>query len=240
MMDRKKEQKKLDSLAGEYDKTYLTGVEKRHIEIQAKYVSKFCKGKILEMGVGGATWLDVMMEKFLVVDVVDASEKLLLECKKTYDNKVNIFLSLFEDFVPEEKYDTVNMGHILEHVYNPIEILQLAGQWLKKDGIINIVVPHAGSIHRRLGVLMGLNNSIVDLNTLDRKVGHRRVYTIESFREHIWDAGLRIVIEQGLFLKVINNARMEYWEGSLIKGLFELGFQVPIEFSGSLFFQCGI
>lgn len=239
-MDKEKEREELERIAEEYHKPYLTGVEKKQLGIVAEYVSGFCEGEILEMGVGGITSLESMMKKFEVVNVVDASEELLRECKEIYGDRVSTFLSLFEEFVPEKKYDTINMSYILEHVYDPVEVLYLAKGWLKRGGVINVVVPHAYSVHRRLGVLLGLSNHATDLNKSDKKVGHRRVYAIEILRSHVHDAGLRITMERGLFLKVVNNARMEDWEDGMIKGLFELGFEVPIEFSGALFFQCRV
>ena len=238
MMDKEKEKCKLDWMAEEYHKPHMVGVDRKHNEAQSGYVSGFCKGEILELGVGDTAWLECMVKKFAVIDIVDASEKLLQECEQIYGVRVNTFLSLFEEFKPEKKYDTINMGHILEHVYDPVKVLCLAEGWLKDGGVINIVVPHADSIHRRLGVLMGLSNFTTDLHYFDKKIGHRRVYTIETLRKHVQEAGLRVVVEQGLFLKVVNNAKMENWSDSMIKGLFEIGFQIPIEFSASLFFQC--
>ncbi len=40
------------------------------------------------------------------------------------------------------KFDVINMGEVLEHISNPLELLQLARKCLNEDGLICIVVPN--------------------------------------------------------------------------------------------------
>ena len=237
-MDKQKERQMLEKIASSYYEPHMTGVERTLNRFIAEYIVNFCEGDTLEMGVGDGIWLDVLIGKLGSIDIVDVVEEFLLRHKKVYGDKINTFLSLFEDFRPNKKYDTINMAHILEHVYDPVEVLSLAKGWLKEKGVINIMVPHANSLHRRLGVILGINKTTTELNSLDKEMGHRRVYDILTLKKHIKQSGLRIITEKGIFLKVIHNARMEGWGEDLIKGLFTLGLELPTEFAGSLFFQC--
>lgn len=77
------------------------------------------------------------------------------------------------------------MAHILEYVESPSLIINRAKTWLKDSGVILIDVPNANSIHRQAGVKMGLLKRVDDLNELDKKLGHRRIYTWETLQKDI-------------------------------------------------------
>ena len=230
-----KEKRRLDQIAEKYGD--VPDVEERQNRLQAEYVVQFCRGKLLEMGVGDGVWIDLLVDRCGPIDVVDAVGSLLGECELTHGSDVNFFCSLFEDFEPTGKYDTINMAHILEHVQDPVALLKRVGGWLKLDGRINVLVPNAGSIHRRLGVALGALRQISDLNGSDVRFGHRRVYTILQLKRHVVEAGLEIIYEKGLGMKPLHNDAMESWPNGLLAGAFKLGLDLPIELSSALFFQ---
>ncbi len=50
--------------------------------------------------------------------------------------------SSIEDAIyPENTFDFITFGAVLEHLYNPGEAIEKALKWLKKDGLIHIEVP---------------------------------------------------------------------------------------------------
>ena len=133
-------------------------------------------------------------------------------------------ISLFEDYVPKQKFDTIIMAHILEHVKHPLLLLKRAKQWLEKDGILLVDVPNANSLHRQIGVKMGLLKTVTDLNKTDIQIGHRRVYTLAYLKKDILDAGFKILKTGGIFLKPISNKQIEEtWNKDIINAFYELG-----------------
>ena len=80
---------------------------------------------------------------------------------------VQVFHSLAENFETELKFDNIVLGHVLEHVEDPVAILQKARTWLSEDGVILAAVPNARSLHRQAAVLMGLLSYEEDMNEAD-------------------------------------------------------------------------
>ena len=59
------------------------------------------------------------------------------------------------------------LGHVLEHVAHPAEVLRKAGTWLAPGGVICCAVPNARSLHRQAAVLMGILETEHSLNPTD-------------------------------------------------------------------------
>ena len=97
-----------------------------------------------------------------------------------------------------------------------------------------INVPNAHSLHRQLGVKMGLLEKVTDLNAQDKKLGHKRVYTPALLSEHIQQSGLVADRIGGIMLKPLSNRQMNDWDEPMLKALFELGDDFP-ELSSELY-----
>jgi 2-polyprenyl-3-methyl-5-hydroxy-6-metoxy-1,4-benzoquinol methylase len=75
-------------------------------------------------------------------DVVDISATSLNIAKRLIKNeKVNFILSDIYDYEPEKKYDFITMGEVLEHVENPVSLLQQLNRLLDKNGKLFITTP---------------------------------------------------------------------------------------------------
>jgi 2-polyprenyl-3-methyl-5-hydroxy-6-metoxy-1,4-benzoquinol methylase len=187
----------------------------------------FARGNVLEMGSADGQMTELLATQFDDVSVVDGSLE-YVEAVRSRLPGVKGYHSLFEDFEPPERYDNIVMAHILEHVADPVAILQGAADWLSPGGRILIIVPNANSIHRLIGVKMGMLSAPTDLNEDDVRIGHRRVYTPEALASDIAAAGLRLVERGGIFFKVLSNRQIEEtWTPELIEGFYELGKDFP-------------
>ncbi len=155
-----------------------------------------------------------------------AGEYLLLESGKSPVKK--LFWSLAEEYQAEKKYDNIVLGHVLEHVDNPVEILKVVGSWLNDDGRILAAVPNSRSLHRQSAVLMGLLEFEEQLNEMDHHHGHRRVYNPETFRRDFSKAGLDIEIFGGYWMKPLSNAQIEKtWTAEMLRAFMKLGERYP-------------
>ena len=115
--------------------------------------------------------------------------------------QAQVINALFEDFEPTEQFDTIIMGHVLEHVQDPVDILLRARGWLKPGGLIFAAVPNAQSLHRQAAVIMGMLPRVDALNAMDLHHGHRRVFNPETFRLAFTQAGLQVDTFGGYWLK---------------------------------------
>lgn len=136
--------------------------------------------------------------------------------------------SLFEDFQPAGQFDNVILGHVLEHVGDPVHILKLVEGWLAPGGRAISAVPNARSLHRQAAVMMGLLPFEEALNETDVHHGHRRVFNPETFRQVFMQSGLGIDIFGGYWLKPVSNGQIEEsWTPQMLAAFMSLGERYP-------------
>ncbi len=194
--------------------------------------------KILEMGFGDDVWTRHILKKCGHSYIVDASQALLDQATARYGDQVTPFQSLFEEFDPPYQMDTVIASFILEHVEDPVAVLQRIQGWTNPGGRIIVILPNANSFHRRLAVCMGLQSSVEDMGSTDDQLGHRRVYTAEAAETDIRAAGLEIVEKEGLFAKFVPQSLMVGFSDEVLKGLMCLGEELPMQDCATLAFLC--
>lgn len=220
------EQKRLDLIAN--DNNYDKGVNRKIIEYTAELFKRYKKpGSVLELGPAQGLATDLLYPIFPDYSVVDASELFINLIHERHPN-LDTHISLFEDFNPKKKYDNILIGHVLEHVEDPVAILKRCKEWKRDDGIILAAVPNSGSLHRLAGVKLGLIKTVSELNDSDLKAGHRRVYDINSFIGDFHKAGLHVIKSGGYWLKVIPNSQVEKtWSDEQIQVYMEMGEDFP-------------
>lgn len=194
---------------------------------------------ILELGCADGLMTKMLVKHFKKAVSVDGSSRYCDEIRgKLKEKNLKVICSLFEDLQLDEKFDTIVIAHILEHVANPVHILKLAKNWLEEDGVVLIDVPNANSLHRQAGVKMGLLKSCTELNDLDIKLGHRRIYTCDTLRKDILCADLKIIKMGGVFLKPLTNSQIEnWWTEEMMDAFYELGKSYP-EIAGEIYAVC--
>jgi 2-polyprenyl-3-methyl-5-hydroxy-6-metoxy-1,4-benzoquinol methylase len=175
----------------------------------------------LELGPATGYMTRFLINSFSNVTVVEGS-KSLIDQIPDYNNlkKINC---LFEEFTPTEKFDTIIINHVLEHLEDPVAVLKNAYEWLNDEGVCIVGVPNAKSFHRLAAVKMGLLKSEFDLNSRDLELGHYRVYDLELLKNHMSLANFKINFESGLFLKFLSNAQIErFLDNDIVEAYFEL------------------
>ena len=191
------------------------------------------KENILELGYGDGVVTKHLYEKKFNITVIEGSSLLVKKAKKLHP-KLNCINTLFEDFNPKIKYNTILCLHILEHVDNPIELLKHLSKYLKKSGRIIIAVPNSESIHRQLALIMNLHDSLETLSPRDLVVGHQRVYSHQTLIKDISKAGFEEVYFKGFFLKVLPNSMMIEFSKELIFALNQISDKLPNELCATL------
>lgn len=233
--------KQLDLMSAEYtNPTPDRIVDQKLVGIIARYVIDRLPGQtLLELGVGDQIWTPMLLEKFKHVTTIDASTVLLDHMAKTVKTSTwRPVCTYFEEYEPQERFDTVLATYVLEHIDNPFEVLSRARQrWLKDGGRIAIVVPHSLSLHRRLAVILGINLYPSQLGETDFRMGHKQVFSCFEMEELLVKAGFRIIEKKGMICKVLPNRMLTECSDEQLEGLFKLGLELPIEYSGAIYFQ---
>lgn len=190
---------------------------------------------VLTLGLGDGAVAQSLAYSFKDVVAVEGSEAVI---KYNQIDGIKIVHSLFEEYDPRREFNTVIGTYILEHVKDPDFVLKLIGQWLTDDGVAIFTVPNAQSLHRRVGVELGLLERCDSLNELDIAVGHRRVYTMTTLSNRLNQAGFREYRFQGFLLKTVSNAQMAGWSQELLDALYRVSLTLPPQFCSSLAVFC--
>ena len=224
--DSRKERADLDRLAA--DSWYAKGANAAMVRHCARIWGRLWRGSsCLEMGSAEGPMTAALAQAFPDLTIVEGSEAFCSELRQRFPD-ASVVCSLFEEFCPKRRFDTIVMGHVLEHVADPRALLRAARDWLVEGGLVFAAVPNARSLHRQAAVLMGLLEEEHVLNDTDRHQGHRRVYDPESLRADFLAAGHRIEVFGGYWLKPLSNAQIDAdWSAEMLDAFMRLGERYP-------------
>ena len=222
----KNETNRLDEIAR--DSWYVAGIAPRTIEYSGAVFSRYIRGgAILELGPAEGAMTIELMKLSRDITLVDGARTfcdILIEKFPA----AKVICSLFEDYRPDKKFDYIILGHVLEHVDDPVGILTLVKSWLAPEGLVLAAVPNARSLHRQAAVIMGLLSCEDQLNETDRHHGHRRVFNPESFRSCFVQSGFKIKVFGGYWMKPVANPQIEAnWTPKMLNAFMELGERYP-------------
>ena len=217
---------RIEKIAIEYHQASLEPdmfIENSVQQYEADWVLKRApKGaRFLELGVGDGVTIRHLSPHFTyeIVEgasmLVDTAKRLSSESKRDF----RVHHSWFEEFQPDEQFDFVYASHVLEHVERPIDLLQRMKTWLKPSGELIVIVPNSESIHRRVGVELGVQAKLESLSPRDLKVGHLRVYSLETLKQDMLAGGFEPVFERGFFVKPLANSQLTHLSGQIVKAL---------------------
>lgn len=217
------EAERLAALAPDF--TSESGFNARLIDFRFAAIEPFVRGArhCLELGCADGRMTLPLAAVVERLTAVDGSEAYVAAVRERAPH-VDAVVSLFETFEPSRSYDSVVMAHILEHVADPVALLERAAGWLAPGGRIVVSVPNAGSLHREIGVALGMLRETTELNEADLRIGHRRVYTREALLADVRAAGLYPEHVGGVFLKPLSNDQIErHWPDNLVEAFYEVG-----------------
>jgi 2-polyprenyl-3-methyl-5-hydroxy-6-metoxy-1,4-benzoquinol methylase len=185
---------------------------------------------ILELGVGHGITTNIFSKYFDRHVVLEASLAVIENFRKRLpDCTAEIIHTLFEDFETEGKFDVIVLGFVLEHVDNPVEIMNYYRQFLAPKGKMFVTVPNAEVLNRRLGHIAGLIEDMQQLSDHDRLCGHKRYYTVRSLTEEVIKAGYEIERLEGIYLKPFTTVQMISlnFDQKIIEALCTVGIGYP-------------
>lgn len=217
------EQRRLQALAPDFSSE--TGFNARLIDFRFDAMRPFLEGRASCVELGSS---DGRMTEHLVtlfpddLTAVDGTKQYVDEVARRLP-QIDAVHSLFEEYRPERTFAAAVLGHVLEHVAEPVAILEAAKSLLEPGGVAIVTVPNANSIHREIGVALGMLKKTTDLNDDDIRIGHRRVYTREELVADVEKAGLTAAHVGGVYLKPLSNAQVERFGEDLIQAFYEVG-----------------
>ncbi len=208
---------------------YAAGVNSDTIRYSFKIAQRYLTGDtLLELGPAEGVMTDLFAQTGKKMTLVEGSETFCTDLRRRHP-QAEVVNALFEEFEPTQTYDTIVLGHVLEHVQDPVAIMKRVKNWATPGtGRIFAAVPNARSLHRQAAVIMGLLPQEDALNELDKHHGHRCVFNPESFRNVFYQAGLKIEVFGGYWLKPVSNKQIEEnWTPEMLAAFMQLGERYP-------------
>ena len=220
------EHEHLDRIAA--DSWYGRGVNARAVAYSFRVLTRHLRGEsVLELGPAEGLMTELLAPVVPRLTVVEGAARFCEDLRRRFP-EVEVVHSLFEDFRPAEAFDTIILGHVLEHVEDPVAILGSSASWLKPAGRLLAAVPNARSLHRQAAVIMGLLPFEGAMNEADHHHGHRRIFNPETFRQVFLEAGLRLLVFGGYWLKPVSNQQIEaHWTPEMLEAFMQLGERYP-------------
>jgi 2-polyprenyl-3-methyl-5-hydroxy-6-metoxy-1,4-benzoquinol methylase len=208
---------------------YTTPTNIETIKYSFTIFSRFLKSnmKILELGPAEGLMTEELIKLDPNLTVIEAASKFCRDLSAKFPS-IKVYQNLFEEVKITEKFDAIILGHVLEHVENPLNILNKIKSWLQPNGVVCCAVPNARSIHRQIAVEMGLITSIFEKSEKDIHHGHLRIYTPELLNSEFIGNNYSIISRGGYWLKPISDGQIEKsWTNEMIQAFMKLGEQYP-------------
>ena len=193
--------------------------------------------RILHLGLGNGLMVKRIDEFAKKQIVIEGSEKLIDGFKDKLLN-TEIIHGYFESFDCDETFDLILATHVLEHVDDPILLLTYLSSFLNENGKLLIIVPNAQSLHRRIGVELGIIKTIYELHNGDKEMGHQRIYDIDKLRNDVLETGYKIIREQGYLLKMRSLEQIMNWNDDFINANYDVSLNCSIDICVNLMLIC--
>lgn len=213
-MHKPDEQSRVRQIAATYHAEALAGLnEQYHLYLRDQVIPVEGGRSALELGCGKGLWTQLLLQRYDRVDVVDGSPELLKSLVPGGNPRATMIAhaAMAEEFLVtcSNTWQHIYMTFLLEHLEDPVAVLQRVGMCLDPDGMLMVAVPNADSIHRVLALRAGMIRSTDELSANDILVGHRRVYTRDLLRAHLRRAGFLITEEKSIGLKPLSLKQLE-------------------------------
>jgi len=113
------------------------------------HLSAADKGLILDVGCGNGTFLAKMKNLGWQVCGTEVDENAALAARKEFG--LEVFIGELKDAVfSNDFFDVITLGHVVEHLYDPIELLEECKRILKPNGKLIITTPNTSGLACRI------------------------------------------------------------------------------------------
>ena len=204
----------------------------------------FRDGNLLELGSFKGDFTRRLIKRFDDITCVEASHKAIEVAKSEFGKKIKFIEALFESLVLPTKYDNIVLTHVLEHLDDPILVLnRINNEWLSDNGRLFLVCPNANAPSRQIAVKMGLISHNTAITSAEESHGHRITYTLDTLERDAKIAGLNVVHRSGIFFKALANFQWDKLMNTNIispeylEGCYELGQLYP-DLCSSIYLMC--
>ena len=225
----KTDQEQLDASSDKYYYSQKMTIDNRLRKYLIERCLPYSMGpKVLELGFMDGQWTEKFLSRNYTVDIVEGARKQYEHAAELYrgNPSVRVFHSLFEDYAPDAKYNTILAGGMIKHLPEPVKFLSTMKNWLHDEGILLATTPNGSSLHRRVGSYMNLLPTPESLTPADQDVANLRVYNRFTFRHELQQGGWNVLHLKGAALKPVSTEMMAEWSDDLLNALDQVAEEI--------------
>jgi 2-polyprenyl-3-methyl-5-hydroxy-6-metoxy-1,4-benzoquinol methylase len=201
--------------------------------------------RALEMGCYRGDFTRTLAAAFVDLTVLEGAAELVDAARRAVPPHVAFEHVRFEEWQPPPGpgFDAVFLIHTLEHVDEPVALLERIGGWLAPGGRLFLVVPNANAPSRQIAVKMGLVPHNTAVTDGEHAHGHRRTYALDTLEHDARRAGLDVLHRAGVMFKPMANFQIDraleagIIDRAYLEGCYELGMVYP-DLCASVFLLC--
>lgn len=198
------------------------------LDARLKKLALGAEPKILEVGVGGGDITLLLASQYKQLSFVEPDPALYdLVIDRLHDASISSVKSICSGIEQAgfgvEQFDHIVMLGLLEHLIDPEFVLRKAADLLRPHGTVHLTVNLAGSLHRWLGLEMGMLETLTSLTASEIKHGHYRIYSHKSILEELDKTGFAISYQQTYYLKPFPTSLLVHLTDAQHEALFRLG-----------------
>ncbi len=209
------------------------------------FLPRHAGARALEMGCYRGEFTRTLAGAFDDLTVLEGAGNLVEAARRAVPAHVRFVHSRFEDWNPpaDVRFDAVFLMHTLEHVDEPVSLLERIGRWLAPGGRLFLVVPNANAPSRQIAVKMGLITHNTAVTAGEYEHGHRRTYAFDTLEHEVRLAGLDVTHRAGVLFKPLANFQMDraleagIIDRAYLEGCYQLGMVHP-DLCASIFLLC--
>ena len=221
------------------------------IEYRRKIVMQrlayYSPNNILEVGCGmKPLFLDLPTDQTItVIEPAPAFFMNAVSMSKDFEN-VQILNSTLEGANLRAKFDMVIVSCLLHEIEDQTRFLKKLNRLCGRDTVVHFNVPNALSMHRRLSVSMGINQSPYEISNTQHKMQQsNKPFDMTTLEQTLTEHKFIVLDSGGFFIKPLTHLQMSQIlqagivDETIMGGLFELGKQIP-ELAAEIWMDCTV
>lgn len=123
----------------------VSGLNGMKQDRQYQYLGSQTSGKLLDVGCGAGDYLNLMRTRGWDVEGIDFDVEAAKNASERFG--VKVYSGELEDMdYPDRCFDAITMNHLIEHVFQPVKLLQECRRILKPNGCLVIITPNSSSM----------------------------------------------------------------------------------------------
>ena len=190
---------------------------------------------VLELGCAAGLMTERLAGAGASVVAVDREDAYLARVAGRRLARVTCRKADLERYSDSAVYDHVVATNVLHELDDPRALLERARRWLAPGGLLHVSLQNPDSIHRLVGLELGLIDRTETISELGRRYATRRIWSAEAFALLAASAGLSVRCREPVMLKPLPNALMAALPDDLLAGLMRVAHRFPEHGAMNLF-----